>query len=151
MNRLDVQTSRMQPVMAAILGVIMVPLGLLSLYGGVKDGIEVGPLGIGVLMLATFGGVMWLGRRGHSRSVRYFSDEGLERNDGQWLAWSDLQRVVDQVRPDPGRPDQLQLWRTEIEFKSGEKAWLLPTRIANRGEVTAFVRGLPCEYTQTRV
>ena len=151
MNRLDVQTSRMQPVMGAILGVIMVPPGLLSLYAGVKDGVEVGPLGIGVLMLATFGGVMWLVRRGHSRSVRYFSNEGLERNDGQWLAWSDLQRVVDQVRPDPGRPDQLQLWRTEIEFRSGEKAWLLPTRIANRGEVTAFVRGLPCEYTQTRV
>ena len=88
MNRLDVQTSRLQPVMAAILGVMMVPLGLLSLFAGVKDGIEIVPLGIGVLMLATFGGVMWLVRRGHSRSVRYFSNEGLERNDGQWLAWS---------------------------------------------------------------
>lgn len=151
MNRLDVQTSRMQPVMAAILGVIMFPLGLLSLFAGVKDGIEVVPLGIGVLMMATFGGVMWLVRRGHSRSVRYFSNEGLERNDGQWLAWSDLQRVVDQVRPDPGRPDQLKLWRTEIQFRSGATAWLLPTRVGNRGEVTAFLHSLPCEHTQTRV
>lgn len=151
MDRLDVQTSRMQRVMAAILGVMMVPLGLLSLFAGVKDGVSVMPLGMGVLMLATFGGVMCMVRRGHSRSVRYFSNEGLERNDGQWLAWSDLQRVVDQVRPDPGRPDQLKLWRTEIQFRSGETAWLLPTRVGNRREVTAFVNGLPCEHTQTRV
>lgn len=103
------------------------------------------------MMLATFAGVSWLMRRGHSRSVRYFSGEGLERNDGRRFAWTELERVVDQVRNNPARPGELALWRTEIWFRGGESAWLLPMRVSNRGEVKAFVRALPCEHAQKNV
>jgi hypothetical protein len=151
MDRLDVQTSRLQPVLAVILGVIMVPLAVLTMFVGLQDGVSVMPLAMSVLMLATFGGVMWLIRRGHSRSVRYFSTEGLERNDGRWLPWTDLERVVDQVRPNPARPGDVKLWRTEIWFRNGESAWLLPLRVGNRREVDAFVHSLPCDHTQKNV
>jgi hypothetical protein len=150
MDRLDVETSRMQPVLVAILGLIFIPLAVLSLITGLSSGVPVVPVAMGLLMLAAFGGVMWLIRRGHTRSVRYFSGEGLERNDGQWLAWADLERVVHQVRIDPAS-DEPKLWRTEIWFRDGRSAWLLPARIGNRPQVDGFVRGLPCEHAQVKV
>ena len=151
MNRVDVQTSKLQPVLMVILGVIFIPLAVLSLISGIGGGFSVVPVALGVLMLATFGFVLWLNRRGHGRSVRYFSDEGLERNDGQRLAWAELDRVVHQVRPDPANPAQKKLWRTEIWFRNGQSAWLLPTRVGNRREVSDFVGRLPCEHAETHV
>jgi hypothetical protein len=148
MNRLDVETSRLQPVLLVVLGVIMVPLGVGSLIMGASDGISVVPVVLGLAMLATFTGVVWLGRRAHGRSVRYFSDEGLERNDGQRLAWTDLERVVHQVRIDPSRPSDRKLWRTEIWFRDGRSAWLVPLRIGNPREVGEFVSRLPCEHAE---
>ena len=138
-------------MLVAILGLIFIPLAALSLITGLSSGVSLMPVAMGLLMLATFGGVMWLIRRGHTRSVRYFSSEGLERNDGQWLAWADLERVVDQVRIDPASPGQPRLWRTEIWFRDGRSAWLLPTRISNRPQVDGFVRALPCEHAQEKV
>jgi hypothetical protein len=151
MDRLNVETSRLQPVLVGILGLIFIPLAVLSLFTGLSSGVSVMPVAMGVLMLVTFGGVMWLIRRGHTKSVRYFSSDGLERNDGQWLAWTDLERVIDHVRIDPARPGEKKLWRTEIWFRGGRSAWLLPTRISNRGQVDGFVRGLPCEHTEVKV
>jgi hypothetical protein len=151
MDRLTVVTSKLQPVMAAVLGVIMVPLGLGSLASGVSRGFEVVPVAIGVMVLATFGGVVALVRRGRAKSVRYFSEQGLERNDGQWLAWADLERVVDQIRADPSRPRMKALWRTEIWFRNGQSAWLLPLRVRNFGEVREFVRTLPCDHAEVNV
>jgi hypothetical protein len=151
MDRLDVETSRMQPVLVAILGVIFIPLAVMSMITGVSDGGS--PVGVmlGLLMLATFGGVMWLVRRGHSRSVRYFSTEGLRRNDGTSLAWADLERVVHQVRVNPAMPGDKKLWRTEIWFRNGQSAWLLPMRVGNRRQVDGFVAALPCEHAEVRV
>lgn len=151
MDRLDVQTSRTQPAMTWVLGLIMIPLALGVMFMGISDGGSPVPVGLGVLMLATFGGVSWLVRRGHSRSVRCFSGDGLERNDGRRFAWTELERVVDQVRANPARPGELALWRTEIWFRGGESAWLLPMRVANRGEAEAFVRALPCEHALKHV
>ena len=77
--------------------------------------------------------------------VRSFSDEGLVRNDGQSFAWAELYRVVDRVRVRNGRK---YLWRTEIQFHSGESAWLIPSKIRNYGEVAALVSRLRCEHTE---
>ena len=151
MNRLDVETSRMQPVLMMVLGAVFIPLALLSLYVGVSDGFSPMPVAMGVVMLATFGGILWLVRRAHGRSVRSFSAEGLERNDGQRLAWADLERVVHQVRIDPARPGSKALWRTEIWFTNGRCAWLLPLRVRNRREVSELVSQLPCEHEETVV
>lgn len=150
MDRLDVQTSKLQNVTMVLLGVLLVPLSLGAMLAGISGGNVVG-VGIGAMLLAVYGFVMWLNRRARAKSVRYFTPDGLERNDGRWLAWADLERVVDQVRVNPARPTEKGLWRTEIWFRNGESAWLLPLKIGNLGEVRALVRSLPCEHTEKQV
>jgi hypothetical protein len=113
MGRLEVKTSRLQLVPAVLPGLIFAPLGLLNLANGLSKGFEVMPVGIGLLMLIMFAAVMWLARRGHARSVRYFSDESLVRNDGRSFAWADLSRVVDQVRITSRAHGTKAVWRTE--------------------------------------
>jgi len=150
MNHLDVETSRLQPAMAVLNGIIMVPLGLAALIGGVMSGFAIVPVAVGVMMLAMFGLVVWLVRRGGSKSVRYFTDEGLRRGDGRWLPWTELERVVYQVRVRPGTASR-GLWRTEIWFRNGESAWLLPLRVRNGPDVNGLVASLPCEHAETDV
>jgi hypothetical protein len=108
------------------------------------------PIVMGLLMLAMFGFVVWVVRRGGSRSVRYFSEEGLQRGDGRWLPWTELERVVYQVRVRPGTGAR-GLWRTEIWFKNGESAWLLPLRVRNFDDVGGLVASLPCEHSEKNV
>jgi hypothetical protein len=151
MRRLEVKTSKLQLVLAVLLGLLFVPLALLSLAGGLMRGFKVVPVALGLLMLAAFAAVMWLVRRGHSKSVRYFSDEGLVRNDGRSFAWADLRRVVNQIRITSQAHGTKSVWRTEIQFGDGESAWLIPTKIRNYDEVSEFVRGLPCEHSEVRV
>ena len=150
MNRLDVETSKLQPMMAALAGVFMVPLGLASLASGVMRGFAIVPVAIGVMMLALFGVVLALVRRGRTKSVRYLTEEGLERGDGRWLPWTELERVVQQIRVSPA-DGRRALWRTEIWFRNGESAWLLPLRVRNFHEVDQLVRTLPCEHTEKNV
>jgi len=72
------------------------------------------------------------------------------RNDGRSFAWTDLDRVVYQVRLNrtTGRKG---LWRIEIRFKDGEDAWILPTKVTNLAEITDYVARLPCEHVEERV
>ena len=150
MNRLEVKTSNLQIVLAVLLGLLFVPLGLASLAGGLSGGFRIVPVALGLSMLVTFAAVMWLVRRGHAKSVRYFSDEGLVRNDGRSFAWADLSRVVDQIRITSQAHGTKAVWRTEIQFRNGESAWLIPTKVANQPEVSEFVRRLPCEHMEVR-
>jgi hypothetical protein len=71
------------------------------------------------------------------------------RNDGRGFTWADLSRVIDRVRLNRVTGIQF-IWRTEIQFRDGETAWLLPTKISNFAEVYELVRGLPCEHTEVR-
>jgi hypothetical protein len=151
MNRLEVKTSRLQLVLAVLIGIFFVPLGLVSLAGSLSRGFKIVPLAMGLLMLGTFGAVMWLVRRGHAMSVRYFTDEGLVRNDGRSFAWVDLSRVVDQIRITSLAHGTKAVWRTEIQFRNGESAWLIPTKVGNYPEVREFVRRLPCEHAEVKV
>lgn len=151
MSRLEVKTSKLQLVLAVLLGVFFVPLGLVSLAGGLLRGFRIVPVMLGLAMLVMFAAVMWLVRRGHAKSVKYFSDEGLVRNDGRSFAWADLSRVVDQIRITSLAHGTKAVWRTEIQFRNGESAWLIPTKVGNYPEVSEFVRGLPCEHAEVRV
>jgi hypothetical protein len=129
----------------------MVPLGSLLLISELSKGSKLAPamLMVGLMPLIMYGVVGWLYRRSYVKSVKYFSDEGLIRNDGKSFAWADLSRVVDRIRLN--RVTNFKgTWRTEIEFKNGESAWLLPTKISNFTEVYELVQGLPCEHTEVR-
>lgn len=151
MDRLEVKTSKLQLILAILLGLFFVPVGLLSLVNGLLKGFAVVPLGIGLMMLVVYGAIIWLIRRGHANAVKYFSDEGLARNDGRSFAWADLNRVVDQIRITSVAHNTKSLWRTEIQFRNGESAWLIPTKVSNFNEVSEFVRKLPCEHTEVVV
>ena len=150
MNRLEVKTSKVNLVCAVLLGLIIVPLALGNIFHAISKGRLVAPLLIGVLLLALLGVVFWIARRGHLRSVKFFTEEGLTRNDGRTFAWTELSRVVDQLHRRRGMSGDF-LWRTEIQFKDGESAWLIPRKIANYKEVSAYVDSLPCEHTTKRV
>jgi len=146
MNRLDVKLSKLPLILTILLGLFFVPVGLMSVMNGILKGFEVVPLGIGFMLLISFAAVIWLVRRGQVRSVKYFSDEGVERNDERKFAWADLNRVVDQIRIRPG--GMKVIWRTEIQFKNGESAWLIPPKVSNYAEVVEYVRKLQCEHTE---
>lgn len=151
MKRLEVKASKTTFVLAILLGLFFIPMGLVSLLNGLLNGFNIVPLGIGLMCLMLFGVVVWLILRGHGKSVKYFSDEGLVRNDGRSFAWADLSRVVEQFRITSAAHNTKSIWRTEIQFRNGESAWLIPTKISNYREVSEFVRNLPCEHTQVRV
>lgn len=151
MNRLVVKASKTTFVSVILLGLLFIPMGSVSLLNGLLNGFNIVPLGIGLMCLILFGVVVWLILRGHRKSVRYFSDEGLVRNDGRNFAWTDLSRVVNQFRIPSLAHQTKAIWRTEIQFRDGESAWLIPTKISNYREVSEFVRKLPCEHTEVRV
>jgi hypothetical protein len=149
MNQMEVKASKLPFALVILLGLFFVPMGLVSLLTGLLKGFAIVPLGIGVMSLIMFGLIVWVIRRGHKRSVKYFSEEGLVRNDGRSFSWTDLSRVVVQVRirPTGGKS----LWRTEIHFKNGESAWVIPTKVSNYGEVAELISSLPCEHKEVRV
>lgn len=150
-KRLEVKTRGMQFGLVVLLGLFMVPLGALLLINEISKGSRLAParLAVGFAPLAAYGAVAWLFRRAHVKSVKYFSGEGLVRNDGRSFAWADLSRVVDRIRLNRVTGVKF-IWRTEIEFKNGDSAWLLPTKIGNFPEVYELVVGLPCEHTEVR-
>jgi hypothetical protein len=59
--------------------------------------------------------------------------------------------VVDQIRITSLAHGTKAVWRTEIQFRNGESAWLIPTKVGNYTEVREFVRRLPCEHAEIRV
>jgi hypothetical protein len=144
----EVKASKTTFVLVILLGLFFIPMGLVSLLSGLLNGFKIVPFGIGLMCLILFGVIVWLTLRGHRKSVKYLSEEGLVRNDGRRFSWPELSRVVDKVRVRPsGRKT---IWRTEIQFKDGESAWVILGKVSNYAEVGPLVDSLPCEHTQER-
>jgi hypothetical protein len=59
--------------------------------------------------------------------------------------------VIDQIHRNPRAGFGDRLRRTEIHFKNGQCAWLIPSKIANGSEVERYVAALPCEHKTVRV
>jgi|GEM_PF-1513831 len=148
MKSLEVETSKQQFIAAILLGVFIIPMAFLSMTSTLRRGFRIAPIALGLVILAVYVVVLWLLRRARARSVKRFSLNGLERFDGQSFAWSDLTRVVKQIKKRGYRRFH---WRTEIHFANGKSAWLLPGSISNLEEVSAYIEGLPCEHTEVVV
>ena len=132
-----------QRVLSVLLALIFVPLGLLAVFDGIRRLEPLPPL-LGLANLAMYAFILWLRRRANIRSVRYFSDEMLVRNDGRRLPWTKLSRVVTQVH-------KRAIWRIEIHFIDNQSAWLIPRRVVNFAEVYQFVSQLPCDHAEVSV
>ena len=148
MNRLEVKASKTTLVLLILLGLFFIPMGLVSIISGLLKGFNVVPLGIGLMCLLFFGVLVWVILRAHRKSVKYLSEEGLVRNDGRSFSWSELSRVADKVRVRPTGGKSI--WRTEIRFKNGESAWVIPMKVSNYAEVGPAINSLPCEHTEER-
>ncbi len=145
MNQLDVKTSKLPIVMMVILGLFFVPMGFGLLVSGVSKGAPV-PLGIGVMSIVMFTIVLLFVLRGHLNSVKNFKEGGVTRHDGRKFWWADLLRIEEQVRTGSG--GRKAIWRTELQFRDGHSAWLIPTKISNFNEVYSYVNSLPCERVE---
>lgn len=148
MERLDVKVDKLQFVLVILLGLFFVPMGVGLMVSGLSKGLM--PIAIGLMSLLCYALVFWLVRRGHSRSVRAFTEEGVVRRDGKTFAWADLSRVVTQLHFNP-RLNTTGIWRIEIQFKSGEAAWIIPIKVNNFREVAEYIGKLPCEHTEVKV
>jgi hypothetical protein len=145
-TNLDVETGKMQFVLIVLLGLFFVPMGLGLLMSGISNGFNAMSMEIGGASLAMYALVVWLVVRANRKSVKNFSEQGLTRGDGRRLAWTDLQGVVRRMGRRQG--GGLYMWRCEINFKDGEAAWIIPSKINNFEEVIFYVDNLPCEHVE---
>jgi len=148
MSRLPVKANNTAFICLLILALFF---GLLSLGNllQLRHGFRLAPIIWAFVPLAAFMPVLWLVRRGHSRSVKIFTEDGLTRNDGSRFSWSELESVIQQIHRFRNRREVL--WRVEIHFNNGGCAWLIPNKVSNRAEVFAYVAALPCEHKTIRV
>ena len=148
MTKLAVKTNKTTFICLILLALFFVPLSLGNFWQ-LRHGFRFGPILWGLLPVLLFAPLIWLTRRGHSRSVKLFTEDGLTRNDGYRFSWADLDHVIVQIHRHRSGYDIH--WRTEIHFKNGQCAWLIPNKISNRAEVLAYVDALPCEHKTVRV
>ena len=149
MSRLKVKPNRTMFICAVILAIFFIPFFLGPIVQ-LKYGFRFDRIIWAALPVVMFSVLFWVVRRGHARSVKEFTEDGLTRNDGWRFSWSELDSVLDQIHRRTGSSDDM-LWRTEIHFKNGDCAWLIPNKIANYPEVSAYVDALPCEHKTVRV
>ena len=148
MTRLVVRHNKTVLVCLIILAVLFTPL----FFGPIvqlRHGFRFDRIIWAALPILIFSLVFWFARRGHSRSVKIFTEDGLTRNDGYRFSWAEIESVVEQIHRF-NRPVDV-LWRVEIHFKNGGCAWVIPNKISNRAEVLAYVAALPCEHKTVRV
>jgi hypothetical protein len=150
MNQLNVKTSKVTFILLGLLGLIFIPLSLGSLIVSMQNRFSLTGIMLGFAMLAMFGFIVWIVLRGHFKSVKYFTDWGLIRNDGRRFNWVNLSHVVYQVRYNHSLKRK-SLWRTEIRFKDNSAAWLIPSKVSNFQEIDDFVGNLPCEHVEQEV
>ena len=69
-------------------------------------------------------------------------NSGVTRGDGRHFAWQDFCGVISQTAFNQ-RTQRRYLWRKELAFADGETAWIIPNRIKNYNEISAFLDTLP--------
>lgn len=80
--------------------------------------------------------------------VKLIDSSGVTRGDRQHFAWQDFCGVVKQTAFNQ-RTQRRYLWRIELAFAGGETAWIIPNRIKNYNEVSAYLDTLPPAVLKT--
>ena len=87
--------------------------------------------------------------RAKRQAAHLFDASGITRGDGRQFAWNEFQGVVTRIDINL-RTRRKYVWRIELAFASGEKAWIIPNRIKNAEEVFNFVAALPRAYLKDK-
>jgi hypothetical protein len=148
-TRLVVRPNQTILICLIVLAVIFIPM-FLGPIAQLRHGFRFDRIIWAAVPVVALSIVFSTARRGHSRSVKIFTEDGLTRTDGYRFSWSELDYVVDQFHRRSGS-SRLFHWRTEIHFQNGQCAWLIPNKIANFKEVSAYVAALPCEHKTVQV
>ncbi len=85
---------------------------------------------------------LFLMLRAKRNVVKLIDNSGITRGDGKHFAWADFCGVVSQIAFNPRRQRRY-LWRQELAFENGETAWIIPNRVKNYNEISAFLDTLP--------
>jgi len=92
-----------------------------------------------ILFLSIFLFLMFRAKR---NSVHLIDDSGVTRGDGRHFSWNDFCGIISQTAFNQ-RTQRRYLWREEFAFENGETAWIIPNRIKNYNEISAFLDALP--------
>jgi len=93
--------------------------------------------------------VCYLLIKANRQAAHLFDASGITRGDGRHFAWNEFQGVVTRIDINL-RTRRKYVWRIELAFASGEKAWIIPNRIKNSEEVFNFVAALPRAYLKDK-
>lgn len=137
-KRIEVRYKRIPD---AALGVLTVFFGGISLLLLLSSGARPLQSLVAFFCLSVLFVVWFLALRAKRKAVRSFDESGIARGDGRRFSWNEFQGVV--RREGRGRYGRKYIWRVELVFTSGQKAWLIPQRIKNFEEVFSFVDALP--------
>lgn len=92
-----------------------------------------------VLFLSIF---LFLQFRANKNAAVLIDNSGVKRGDGRHFAWTEFCGVVNQISFNQ-RTQRRFLWRSELAFAGGETVWIIPNRIKNYNEISAFLDTLP--------
>ncbi len=137
-NRIKVRATVFQDVLLGFLILFFGGTSLLFLLNAVKQPRN---LIIALLNLSILFVICRLIYKAKKNAVRYFEPSGIGRGDLRHVPWQDFRGVI--VRTGISRFGQKYVWRIELVFADGVKAWIIPQRIKNFDEVNAFVNKLP--------
>jgi len=98
----------------------------------------------GAFALFVFGLVLlivFLQIRAKRNSVKTIDSSGVTRGDGRHFSWNQFCGIITQTARN--RFMKRYVWREELAFSGGETVWIIPQRIKNYNEVSAFIATLP--------
>ncbi|HQU81997.1 MAG TPA: hypothetical protein PKY59_02670 [Pyrinomonadaceae bacterium] len=85
--------------------------------------------------------IVFLQIRAKRNSVKTIDSTGVTSGGGRHFPWNRFCGVITQTALN--RFMKRYIWREELAFSGGETVWIIPQRIKNYGEVSAFISQLP--------
>lgn len=138
-RRIEIQYRRIYDILTVLVILFFVGMMMLNLRGNGLRLTSAILLFLITSFLLAFG---YLQVRAKRQAARLFDDSGITRGDGRRFSWNEFQGVVTRIDINLTRRRKY-VWRIELAFANGEKAWIIPNRIKSEEEVFKFVAALP--------
>ena len=145
-RRVEVQYKRIDDILFVF--IILFFVGMMTLVF-LTNGLRLTSAILLFLITSFLLALVFLIIRAKRQAARLFDASGITRGDGRQFAWNEFQGVVTRIDINL-RTRRKYVWRIELAFASGEKAWIIPNRIKNAEEVFNFVAALPRAYLKDK-
>jgi hypothetical protein len=138
-RRVEVQYKRIYDILFVF--IILFFVGMMTLFF-LANGLRLTSAIMLFLITSSLLPFVFLITRAKRQAARLFDASGITRGDGRQFAWNEFQGVITRIDINL-TTRQKYVWRIELAFANGEKAWIIPNRIKNAGEVFTYVAALP--------